>query len=292
MPRVAVIGYASVDHAMETDPFLAATGTTLVRRRLSHPWPHLGGITYAAEGLTEAGHDVRAVTWVGQDAFGAAYTDRLASWGVDVSGVDQSGDRTPSNYLFYAPDEQVVTVYDPGEPVPQSLTETQRAVIADSDWVCLLVGPRPVTVEILDLLRPDQHLAWTVKDDPDAYPGGLVHRLLSTASVLTFSTRERLFLERAVAPRTLRDRTRAEALRAETQGSAGAQFWHNGNSGAVGTTAVDAVDTTGAGDVFFAAAVASMIEDPADPRRATEAGVAAATALLRCRKDSTEGKVC
>lgn len=200
MPRVAVIGYASVDHAMETDPFLAATGTTLVRRRLSHPWPHLGGITYAAEGLTNAGHDVRAVTWVGQDTFGAAYTERLAAWGVDVSGVDQSGDRTPSNFLFYAPDEQLVTVYDPGEPVPDSLTETQRAVIADSDWVCLLVGPRPVTVEILDLLRPEQHLAWTVKDDPDAYPGGLVHRLLSRASVLTFSTRERLFLERAVAP--------------------------------------------------------------------------------------------
>lgn len=292
MPRVAVIGYASVDHAMETDTFLAATGTTLVRRRLSHPWPHLGGITYAAEGLTKAGHEVRAITWVGQDAFGAAYTERLAAWGVDVSGVDGTGSRTPSNYLFYAPDEQVVTVYDPGEPVPMALTEEQRAVLADSDWVCLLVGPRPVTVEVLDLLRADQHLAWTVKDDPDAYPGGLVHRLLSRASVLTFSSRERLFLEKAVAPRPLRDRTRQEALRAETQGSAGAQFWHNGSSGVVGTTAVDAVDTTGAGDVFFAAAVASMIAEPSEPRRATEAGVAAATALLRCRKDSTSGQVC
>ncbi|MBP2478158.1 ribokinase [Crossiella equi] len=292
MPRVAVIGYASVDHAMETDTFLAATGTTLVRRRLSHPWPHLGGITYAAEGLRKAGHEVHAITWVGQDTFGAAYTERLASWGVDVSGVDRGGDRTPSNYLFYAPDEQVVTVYDPGEPAPVALTEAQRAAVAASDWVCLLVGPRPVTVEVLDLLREEQHLAWTVKDDPDAYPGGLVHRLLSRASVLTFSTRERRFLEKAVAPRPLRDRTRALALRAETQGASGAQFWHNGTSGAVSATSVDAVDTTGAGDVFFAAAVASMIEDPADPRRATEAGVAAAGELLRCRKDSTEGRVC
>ncbi|TQJ00928.1 carbohydrate kinase family protein [Amycolatopsis cihanbeyliensis] len=286
MPRVAVVGYASVDHAMATEEFRGARGTTLIRERLSEPWPGIGGIAYAARGLAEAGLEVNAVTWVGADALGEEYTERLASFGVDTTGVVAAGDRTPSCYLFYGPEGDTVVVYDPGDRMPTGLTDAQREVLAGCDWVCLLVGPRSATVDVLRMLRPEQRLAWGVKGDPDAYTAALVHRLLFRVSVLTFSARERIFLERMLTPRTLRDRTPREALLVETNGTAGIRFWHGEQRGALSVTPIDAVDTTGAGDVLFAATVASMIEQP-DGELAVRHGVDAATALLRSRLPAT-----
>jgi sugar/nucleoside kinase (ribokinase family) len=280
--HVAVIGYASVDQAMETDEF-KVSGTTLVRRRLSKPWPGVGGIVYAARGLAEAGLEVHAVTWVGADDHGKLYTDRLVSLGVNISGVAPCGSRTPSCYLFYGPEGETVVVYDPGDFIPASLTPEQRNIIAGSDWVCLLVGPRAITVEVLDLLHDRQQLAWAVKSDPDAYSPGAVRRLLSRARVVSFNARERVFLERMLSPRPLRDCARPDALLAETHGAAGASVWQGDRRSMVTCTEIDAVDTTGAGDMFFAAATASIMVRPEDARRAAERGVAAADALLRGR---------
>jgi len=282
--RIAVVGYASVDHAMETDEFRAASGTTLIQHRLSEPWPDVGGIAYAARGLAAAGHQVHAVTWIGKDQAGDEYTERLSSYGVDVTGVAARGNRTPSCYLFYGPDGETVVVYDPGDHVPTELTATQRELVAECDWVCMLVAPRPVNLEVLDRLTDNQSLAWGVKGDPDAYSAGVVLKMLSRASVICFSARERIFLDRMIAPRSLRDRARKDAFIAETHGTAGVKVWQGDHRDTVPCTPIDAVDTTGAGDMFFAGAVASMIERPGDTRRAAERGVAAATSLLRGRQ--------
>jgi ribokinase len=133
---------------------------------------------------------------------------------------------------------------------------------------------------VLDLVTEDQSLAWGVKGDPDAYSAGVVHKMLSKASIVSFSSRERIFIDRMIAPRSLADRTKPNALIAETHGAAGVRVWQDDFACQVPCTPIDAVDTTGAGDMFFAAAVASVIEQPGDPRRAAEHGVAAATALL------------
>ncbi|GAB3876039.1 hypothetical protein GCM10029964_021830 [Kibdelosporangium lantanae] len=167
--KVAVVGYASMDHSMECDEFRAAAGTTLIKRRLSDPWPGIGGIAHTARGLAAAGHQVHAVTWVGSDEPGKEYIDRLASYGVNVTGVCTDSARTPSCFLFYGPDGETVVVYDPGDRTAGNLTERQREIVADCDWVCLMVGPRTANLEVLDMLRDDQQLAWGVKGDPDAY---------------------------------------------------------------------------------------------------------------------------
>jgi sugar/nucleoside kinase (ribokinase family) len=278
--RVAVLGYASMDYAMECDEFRAAAGTTLIKRRLSDPWPGIGGIAHAARGLAAAGHEVHAITWVGSDEPGKEYIDRLATHGVDVSGVSADSARTPLCYLFYGPDGETVVVYDPGDRPAAGLTGKQREIVAECDWVCLMVGPRPANRDLLDLLREDQHLAWAVKGDADAYTPAVAHRILSCARVVSFSARERVFLDRIVAPRTLHERTRPDALLAETYGPAGVRIWRGDTNYMVPVTEVSAVDTTGAGDMFFAGMVATLMEQPDDVRRAAERGVEAATGLL------------
>jgi ribokinase len=278
--RVAVLGYASMDYAMECDEFRAAAGTTLIKRRLSDPWPGIGGIAHTARGLAAAGHQVHALTWVGSDEPGKEYVDRLAAHGVDVAGVSADSARTPSCYLFYGPDGDTVVVYDPGDRTATGLSERQREIVAECDVVCLMVGPRPANREVLILLREDQQLAWGVKGDADAYTPGVVHRILSRASVISFSARERVFLDRIVAPRKLNERTRPDAVLAETHGPAGVRVWRGDEQYMVPTTEVDAVDTTGAGDMFFAGLVAALLEQPGEVKRAAERGVEAATGLL------------
>jgi sugar/nucleoside kinase (ribokinase family) len=283
---VAVVGYASTDYSMECDEFRGAAGTTLVRRRLSDPWPGIGGIAHAARGLTAAGHDVHAITWVGTDEPGAEYVDRLSSYGVNATGVSTDGARTPSCYIFYGPEGGTVVVYDPGDRSDDSLTRRQREILADCDWICLLVGPRPATLEVLDLLDDQQQLAWGVKADPSTYSPDVVHRILSRAGVISFSAGERVFLDGVVAPRTLRERTGPDTLLCETHGPAGVRIWRGDLQETVSCTAIDAIDTTGAGDTFLAGTVASLIEQPTATRLAAERGVAAATDLLRERMTS------
>lgn len=278
--RVAVVGYASMDHSMECDEFRAAAGTTLIKRRLSDPWPGIGGIAHTARGLAAAGHEVHAITWVGDDEPGKEYMDRLSAYGVNISGISTDSIRTPSCYLFYGPDGETVVVYDPGDRAAGNLTATQREIVESCDWVCLMVGPRPANLEVLDLLTDSQELAWGVKGDPDAYSPGVVHRILARASVVSFSARERVFLDRIVAPRTLLERTRPNALLAETHGPAGVRIWRGDLHDMVPCTEIDAVDTTGAGDMFFAGMVASLLEHPDETRQAAERGVEAATAML------------
>src|SRR5262245_11321451 len=155
-----------MDYSMECDEFRAAAGTTLIKRRLSDPWPGIGGIAHAARGLAAAGHEVHAITWVGDDEPGKEYMDRLNAYGVNISGISTDSIRTPSCYLFYGPDGETVVVYDPGDRQAGNLTERQRELVASCDWVCLMVGPRSANIEVLDMLRDDQHLAWGVKGDP------------------------------------------------------------------------------------------------------------------------------
>jgi ribokinase len=293
-PSVAVVGYASLDRAMAVTSVPGPAGTSLVRERLSRPWPAPGGLAYPAAAIAAAGMPVEAISWVGRDADGAGYLAQLRRAGIGVRGIAAVGARTPSSYLFYAPGGETVCVYDPGDGRPGGLTGEQREVLTAAAWACLTVAPRWVTEEALEALAAGTRLAWTVKADPDAYPASLVRRLLGRAAAVTFSVAERGFLQDAVAPRTLPAAAAPDALLVETDGAAPVRFWSGGMPGmrecppltgeANGAVPPDAgADTTGAGDTFAGGLVASLVRAPGDPAGAVEAAIAAAARLLRHR---------
>lgn len=280
---VAVIGYASLDHAMAVGSFLGTSGTTLVRRRLSEPWPDHGGFAHVTRELTRRGLAAEAISWLGPDAAGRGYLDRLRQERVGTDGVVVAGTRTPSTYLLYPQDGGTICVYDPGDCTQPTLSDGQRAVLGRCDWLVVTVGPREATRLALDALPAAARLAWTVKPDPDAFPPELVLRLLARASVVTFGAGEAEFLSAATGGAPPHG-CRGDALVVQTGGARQVRFWSGGAKGERSVPEIPGVDTTGAGDTFVAGLVAALA-DGAGPAEAVDTAAGAATELLLRRLD-------
>ena len=60
---VAVLGYASADHCVAVDALPAPDATAIVRRRLSRPWPRLGGCGPQIAVASGAGSASTATQW-------------------------------------------------------------------------------------------------------------------------------------------------------------------------------------------------------------------------------------
>ena len=272
---LAVLGYASRDRAMRVGTFLGASGTTLVRDRLSDPWPGDGGAAHVVRAALAAGLSTAAVSWVGPDDEGRAWMRGLELAGADVSGVAVRGTRTPSAYLFYPDGDATICVYDPGDCHDGGLTGAQRRPLATAQWCVITVAPAPAIAAALDALPSDARLAWAVKNDPDAFPPDLARRLADRAALITYSAGERCFLTGVLGgvPPS------GDRLVVETRGAEGAAWWSGNAHGTVPAgPAVGGVrpgDTTGAGDTLIAAAVAALAAGR-EPGQAVSEGVAAA----------------
>ncbi|MEN1975994.1 carbohydrate kinase family protein [Cellulomonas olei] len=289
MTGVAVLGYASLDHAMQLAAFHGPDATSVVTGRLSDEWPRPGGIAHHVRALRAAGADeVLPVSWVGPDAGGDAWTAALVAAGAATAGVRVCGTRTPSSYLMYAGDGGAVCVFDPADCHGDAgaLTPAQQDAVRSAGWCLLAVAPQQATRDALALLPDGARLVWAVKHDAQAYPPDLVEALLARADVVSLSAGERPFLDRP--GRTLEERVRPGTLVVETRGAAGVHARLGGEADDVPVTPVTAVDTTGAGDTFVGTLVAGLLALPArlslaTARPALVAAAAAATDLIASR---------
>jgi ribokinase len=280
MSRIVVTGYASLDYSVRLDGKAEADRTTRIVSRSERAWPRLGGSpAHVALALVRHGvRDVLPVTWIGSDIDGSIYLERLGHVGIALDGVERARGRTPICILAYQPDGGCVCLYDAGLDGEPELSKSQFARIAAAEWVCLTVGPPAVSAAVLEAINDSARLVWAVKADPHAFTGDLANRIAARADVISFSRRERGFVEAA-----LTGRSRPGRALIETRGAEGARVEWDGQSADVVGKPVSAPDPTGAGDTFVGGVIAALIQGSADPREAVAAGIAAARQLLLSR---------
>lgn len=284
MNRIAITGYASLDHVIVLDGDVVPGRTTTITSRSVKSWPRLGGgPAYVALAVHASLHGAAVpVSWIGVDPLGENYVRQLAEQGIPSAGmVSVSGARTPISVLAYDQGGDCACLYDPGLPDGIGLDAAQRDLIETSDWVGVTIGPLAVTDQLLGLLRNDQKLAWVVKNDPKAITPEQSAALYERADLVFCNGRERAFLEDARAA----GRTEREGqIIVETQGRRGALFLRGEESRFVAAEPVEVIDPTGAGDTFAGGVIAAIMKGETDLETIGRAGNAAARALLLDRK--------
>lgn len=267
MVRVAVAGFATIDYVVQVEGVFTGRGTRLMREAA---WPRAGGAAlYASAALAKAGVAAAPLTWVGDDADGAAYRSTCVS---DVGVAVMPDAPSTRCLLIYNADGTYGCLLRPG---PAALTDAQLLLAAEAEWLVIAAGPPEITARLLDL--DGRRLAWIAKDDAACFPTELVARLTARAEVIFCNAGERAWLEAGRMGPALPDQ-----ILFETRGADGVHVEAEGEAFDLPVSPLKVEDATGAGDTFAGAAFAVLI-DGGPARAAAEAGIAAAGALLTAR---------
>ena len=281
--RVAITGYASLDHVVMLDDVPRPGRTTTILDRPHDGWPRLGGSpAYVAAALVANGvAEAFPLSWIGDDAAASAYLAQLAEKRIPNDGVvTVKGARTPIAILAYEPEDGCLCLYDPGMSAKQTLLDVQRDLIATADWICVTIGPPDATAAVLERIDPATKLAWVVKHDPRALSPELAARLAARADLICCSKAESAFVQEALASEGLRP----DQILIETHGRSGAAFTCGEATGFIPAHPIPVSDPTGAGDSFAGGVLAALAKGETDMISIVEAGHDAATALLATRR--------
>jgi ribokinase len=287
MTRIAVTGYASLDHVVQLNGPPRPNRTALIAARDAGAWPRLGGSpAYIVPALRRAGHDdATLITWVGRDAEGERYLRLLAAAGLPTGGVSRAlNGPTPVCILAYDPAGDCYCLYEAGAGRGISFDARQRQLVTSAAWVCVAAQQATATRDVLSRLSPEQTLVWAVKADADAFPPDVRRDLAARADLIVHSRSERPFVEPALAEA---GSGRTGRILVETRGPEGAQVTAFGQTTQVATERVVVSDPTGAGDTFLGGLIGALITAPGDPVGAVRSGDRAARAMLAARASRT-----
>jgi ribokinase len=290
MKRIAISGYASLDYILQLAGAPQPSRTVVVKSRPdADAWPRAGGSpTYIGAAIKRAGGvDVSIVTWIGKDAVGTEYLNRIAALGLATDGIARNlPGRTPICLLAYDPEGICYCFYEALEARAGVFTNEQLGVVESADWVCLAAQPPAATRAALDRLTDRQTLVWAVKGDADAFPDALRADVVTRANLIVHSRGERDF----VAPFLTARRGQPDRLVVETLGADGAVLTINGktvHAPLEDGKRIETRDPTGAGDTFLGGFVAALMAKPDDPVAAVQAGQTSARAMLVARSQES-----
>jgi sugar/nucleoside kinase (ribokinase family) len=201
-----------------------------------------GGGAITAVGAARLGLSSAVVSPLGDDAPGDLLRALLAKHGVLWAGRRVA--RSPVTVIMPSDGDRAMATYDPGE------TATVREVAALEPRAVMLSLPR------LALAPPGARVYSGVGDvDARALAGGALPDLSATRALL-MNLREALLLTGAADAETAAAQLAERApVAIVTLGESGALAAGSEGTVRVGGVRVDAVDTTGAGDLFSAAYV-------------------------------------
>jgi sulfofructose kinase len=276
--RVACVGHAALDHVFEIDAFAPEPTKTLARAFQVRA----GGMSlHAAIATARLGASVRLLGRVGEDDRAVFLRQRLRAEGVQARGLESVPGTSTSLAAVIVDAQGARQIYiHRGDAIARAHAldtrqlEGANVVLADPRW-------------------PDgaaRALAWARERDvpslldADVAPLSVLDRLVPLARWVAFSepglalwARGRSRDEALAAARAL-----GPALVLVTLGADGAR-WIDANGAAmqVSPPAVNAIDTTGAGDVFHAALAIALSEEQ---RAAQAVRWACAAAAFKCER--------
>ncbi|PWK92532.1 ribokinase [Fulvimonas soli] len=277
MTRIAVVGSINMDLVTLAPSFPAPGETLLGERFLTVPGGKGANQAVAAARL---GAEVALVGALGRDAFGDELERGLAREGVALDHVrrcDGAGSGTAS-ITVAGGENQIVVVPGANAEVSPAQVEAARSALAQADAVLVQMEIPLATVEAT--LRLGRRLGVPVILNPaPAQP--LPAELLAQASYLTPNQHELATLLGADPAEDFRAlMRRAPVPVVLTRGAEGAWYSADGGPAHQPGFAVEAVDTTGAGDTFNAALAVFLREGlPAAVRKACAAAALSVTRL-------------
>lgn len=271
-PTIVVVGSLNMDFAVTTKRLPAAGETVLGSGFHMSPGGKGANQAVAAAKLGAASVTVRMIGRVGQDLFADHLKASLAGAGVDVSAVHTSRSH-PTGAALIAVDEtgQNSIVVAPGANADLAAAdvEAMRRVFRGASLAMFqLETPLDTVAGALKLAR-EEGLS-TILDPAPAQP--LSPDLLQNVDILTPNEVE---LEQFDLPR-LGIHTVVLKL-----GARGCKAHRAGESFQAPGFAVNAVDTTAAGDVFNAALAIALVEGSPFPHALRFANAAAAISVTR-----------
>lgn len=277
--RVALVGYAALDHSIQLAGRYRPHWTTPIRQRGRGSWPRPGGCHfYAGMPIARTGAYTSLVTWVGDDGFGSQYSGHCRAAGMVTDGIAIVEDgATPLCFLVYENDGACACLIDFGMAGREAVTAEQEAVLASADLVCMTVAPAAASRRALEIIRPDAIVAWVTKNDPASFTPDLRRSLARRSRYIFCNATELGWVEEALADEW------GDRIIVQTNGAAEVIVHSAAGKVSLPVLPIETGDTTGAGDTLAGGTLASILSGEADIVRATEAGIAAAAGLLRER---------
>ena len=277
MTRIVVVGSINMD-LVTVAPRFPAPGETLLGERLLSV--HGGKGCNQAVAAARLGAEVHMVGAVGDDDFGQALCDGLAAEGVSlqhVSRIARCSSGTASITVAGGENEIVVVAGANAHVTPAHVGHAQT-LIASADAVLVQMEIPLPTVEATLRIAHAQQVPVILNPAP-AQP--LPQTWLQLARYLTPNQHELAILLGADAKEDFRSlMQRAPCPVVLTRGAEGAWFREGGEPQHQAGFAVEAVDSTGAGDTFNAAFAVFLHEGlPIAVRKACAAAALSVTRL-------------
>jgi len=262
MSRVTVLGSVNMDQFFEVAQLPKPGQTVLAGSNRSEPG---GKGANQAVAAARAGADVRLVAAIGTDAHGDALRKHLQDNGVGVDGLMVLPMPSGTAAIMVSADAENMIVVAPGANAHLSLNSAvARAPITGCDvLLAQLEIPLPTVLAAARQARADGATVM-VNASPDGADPDLLGELAAVADVVIVNQTEAAGWRWPVPHLVI------------TRGAQGAIHRTDDGETHVAPPAVEAVDTTGAGDVFAGVLAAGWSEDPRHAlRRAVTAGALA-----------------
>ncbi len=284
-PRICVVGSCNVDLIVRT-PRMPRVGETLAGSGFLPC--HGGKGANQAVMAARLGASVAMVGRVGNDLHGQQIKQNLTDHGIDGRHilVDEG---LPSGVAVILVDDDarnciVVVAGANGALTPADVRQASAVVASSAVLLCQLEVPLETTAEALHLARASG--VRTVLNPAPARP--LPPEVLALVDVLVLNETELEMLAgmpvgRAedVGPAVAATFGRGPDLVVVTRGEHGAVVFDRGAATVIAPFAVEAVDTTGAGDAFVGSLAVFLAEEVGFAEAAQRASAAAALSVTR-----------